>query len=162
LKAESNLDEFIPGGRAYSFHDMTAVRRALVLITMFAAEAESLLENLAEFYRTFMKQYFDQAVSLREAEAKIVGFTPSAQWRADLSAVRNHTRHRFGPWLAFEDKGPAVKPRWEPVLVHDWRPERLNPKTSTSLAIFRHIRIALARAADQLGVILINEINAAP
>lgn len=46
LRQASNLDELVARGHAYSFDDDSVVRRSLVLLTMFAAEGESLFENL--------------------------------------------------------------------------------------------------------------------
>jgi hypothetical protein len=161
VRAEPDVDAYVAGGYAYSFDDVTAVRQVLVLITGFAAEAESLFENLVEFYRTFVKHYFDRSMTLSDAEAKVIGFTQNAKWRTDLNRVRNLTRHRFAPWLAFEDKGAAVQPRWEPILIHDWRTEKLSPHTSTSLAVCRDIKAAIAQAAIELRADLINQIRTA-
>ena len=54
---KTNLDSFVSNAIAYSFHNPSAVRRAIVLVTMFAAEGDSLFENLAEFYRAFVNHY---------------------------------------------------------------------------------------------------------
>jgi len=157
-----NLDELVAGGYACSFDDASAVRQALVTLTMFAAEAESLFENLVEFYRRFLEHYFDDKIDQKTAEARVVAFSSPTAWRADLNKLRNITRHRYAPWLAFEDLGQQARPRWEPLLVHDWRPERLNPSTSTSLGNVRDIKAGLASSAEGALRDLVTRVNAAP
>ncbi len=72
LDRAANLDELLAGGYAYSFEDDAAVRQALILLTMFAAEGESLSENLVEFYRRFLEHYFGDKIDLKTAEASIL------------------------------------------------------------------------------------------
>ncbi len=162
LARASNLDELVAGGYAYSFDDDSAVRQSLVLLTMFAAEGESLFENLAEFYRRFLGHYFGDKIDLKNSEARVIAFSSSTAWRGELSQLRNTTRHRFAPWLAFEDMGQPTQLRWEPVLVHDWRPEKLSHATSTPLGHLRDIKTGLAQAAQGVLRELVNRVNVAP
>lgn len=129
---------------------------------MFAAEGESLFENLVEFYRRFVDHYFGEKIDLQTSEARTLAFSNPTSWRAELKKLRNLTRHRFAPWLAFEDMGQQAKPRWEPILVHDWRPERLDPTTSTSLAHLRDIKVGLSQSAQGVVQELVGRVNAAP
>jgi hypothetical protein len=161
LDQAPNLDELAAGDYAYSFDDDSAVRKCLVLLTMFAAEGESLVENLVEFYRRFVDHYFDEKIDLTSAEAQVIGFGNPTAWRAELNRLRNTTRHRVAPWLAFEDKGQQERPRWEPVLSHDWRPERLSPATSTSLAYLRDIKAGLSQSAQGVLRALTDRVHAA-
>jgi hypothetical protein len=64
--------------------------------------------------------------------------------------------------LAFEDMGQPTQLRWEPVLVHDWRPEKLSQATSTSLGHLRDIKTRLAQAAQGVLRELVNRVNVAP
>jgi hypothetical protein len=162
LHQASNLEELVAGGYAYSFSDDSAVRRSLVLLTMFAAEGESLFENLAEFYRRFLDHYFGDKIDLKTSEGRVIAFSNSPAWRGELSLLRNTTRHRFAPWLAFEDMGQQADPRWEPILTHDWRPERLSQNTSTALGHLRDIKTGLAQAAQGVLRDLVNRVSAAP
>jgi len=162
LDGASNLDELVAGGYAFSFDDDSAVRQSLVLLTMFAAEGESLFENLAEFYRRFVDYYFGEKIDLKTSEAGVIAFSNSAAWREELNQLRNTTRHRFAPWLAFEDMGQMAHPRWEPVLTHDWRPERLSQTTSTALEHLRDIKTGLSQSAQGVLQELVARVNAAP
>jgi hypothetical protein len=162
LRQASNLEELVAGGYAYSFSEDAAVRQSLVLLTMFAAEGESLFENLAEFYRRFLDHYLGDKIDHKTSEARIIAFSNSLAWRGQLSQLRNTTRHRFAPWLAFEDMGQLAQPRWEPLLVHDWRPERPSQNTSTALGHLRDIKTGLAQAAQGTLRDLVNRVNAAP
>jgi hypothetical protein len=162
LRQASTLDDLVAGGYAYSFYEDGAVRQSLVLLTMFAAEGESLFENLAEFYRRFLNHYFGDKIDHQTSETHIIAYSNSPTWRGQLSQLRNTTRHRFAPWLAFEDMGQGAQPRWEPLLVHDWRPERLSHNTSTAFAHLRAINTGLAQAAQGTLRDLVNRVNAAP
>jgi hypothetical protein len=162
LRQASNLDDLVAGGYAYSFHEDGAVRQSLILLTMFTAEGESLFENLAEFYRRFLNHYFGDKIDHKTSETRVIAFSNSPAWRGQLSQLRNTTRHRFAPWLAFEDMRQGAQPRWEPLLVHDWRPERLSQNTSTAFAHLRAINTGLAQAAQGTLRDLVNRVNAAP
>lgn len=162
LADASDLDHLIAGGCAYSFADDPAVRRSLLLLTMFVAEGESLFENLVEFYRRFLDHYFGDRLDLNTAEARVTAFSNPTPWRGELNKLRNTTRHRFAPWLAFEDTGPETRPRWEPIVVHDWRPERLESTTSTGLGHLREIKAGLSQSAHGVLRDLVERVKAAP
>lgn len=162
LDRAPNPDELVAGNYAYSFDDDAAVRQSLVLLTMLAAEGESLFENLGEFYRRFVDHYFGETVNLKASEAKVLAFSSPQAWRAELNKLRNLTRHRFAPWLAFEDMGHPAQPRWEPLLVHDWRPDRLNAATSTSLGHLRDIKVGLSQSARGVVKDLVSRVQSTP
>ncbi len=77
-----------------------------------------------------------------------------------MNKLRNITRHRFAPWLAFEDLGQRARPRWDPMLTHDWRPELLGPATSTALGHLRDIKAGLSQSANGVLRELVNRVNA--
>jgi len=77
LRQASNLDELVTRGYAYSFSENAAVRQSLVLLTMFAAEGESLFENLAEFYRHFLDHYLGDKLDHKTSEARVIAFSNS-------------------------------------------------------------------------------------
>jgi hypothetical protein len=159
LEKDQGLQSMIDGEFAYDFDDMSAARRALLLMSTFVTEGLALFDNLVEFYRRFLEQYFDQDLSKAEAEEAVRCSATPAGWYDSLVRVRNHVVHRYAPWLAFEDNSPA-QPRFEPILVHDWRPERLGPETSTSMRTLTEIKAGLAQAANGILQNLIAQVKA--
>jgi len=91
LEDADDLPALIVGGYAYPVQNEQALRRALIGFTTFIAEARALYENLARFYRMFLRHYFREQMSEKAAYEEIAKLRPSAQWAEDLRALA--TRH---------------------------------------------------------------------
>lgn len=148
LEETTNLDEHIAGGYAYRVRDDAALRRALIGFNAFIAEARSLYENLARFYRVFLNHYFGEQVSEKAAYEAIAALRSSPQWATELQLLRHDILHYRSPWLRF-DVG-ASSPRFDAVLMLDWRPGATGPDAEVPMSTLRDFRTHIVWAATAL------------
>ena len=124
LERDHQVPQLIEGGYAYVFAvaDEEALHRAIVGTVSFIREARSCFENLADFRSEFLTQYVERPVENKlaryEALNKILG---KPKWVDDLRDLRHELSHDRYPWLAFRVRS-RKRPKYEPVLVLDWRP----------------------------------------
>jgi len=112
LEDADDLPALIVGGYAYPVQNEQALRRALIGFTTFIAEARALYENLARFYRMFLRHYFREQMSEKAAYEEIAKLRPSAQWAEDLRLLRHDILHYRSPWLRLEVNSST--PRFDP------------------------------------------------
>lgn len=146
-------------GRGYRFQNDTALRRVLLGATSFIAESRSCFENLANFYREFMRHYFGESVSKTQSRERIAQSTSGATWAENLRGLRHDVLHHRAPWLAFELTG-GTSP-FEPVLVLDWRLGSRGTGAAVRFEILRQIRAGLAEAVLRMRDELVGRVNAA-
>lgn len=146
LRRRLPTGQMLKGDVAYTFHNGRGVIKAVSLLGAYATEAESLFDNLVDFYRRFLKKYGGQDISQADAETEVTATGGIEQWRVDLSKLKNLFVHRLAPWLAFEINSRGRR-LYQPVLIHDWRPECLSPAGCTPLETLRRVRAAVSKAA---------------
>ena len=157
LKREPNVTGYV--GQAYQFQNDTALRRVLLGATSFIAESRSCFENLADFYREFMRHYFGESVSEKQSLERIAQSTSGAKWAENLRGLRHDVLHDRAPWLAFELTG-GTSP-FEPVLVLDWRVGSQETGDAVSFETLRQIRAGLVEAVLRMRDELVDRVNAA-
>lgn len=156
LKQVSNLDAYVQGGYAWMFDDDEALRRLLTGVSCFLAESRACFENLAVFYREFVRHYFSESVSLSASYERIAQLTSAPKWADDLKSIRNEVVHDRAPWLEFEI-GPG--PLYEPIFIFNWRPGPLAPGDNVSMETIKTIRAGLAEAALKLRDYLVERVK---
>lgn len=101
---------------------------------------------MATFYRQFLRHYFGQEVSKPSSSSeKVAQATRDPQWATDLRNFRHEVLHDRAAWLAFEIL-PERLPKYEPILVLNWRPGPLAPEDYVPLDSLRRIRAGLREA----------------
>ena len=158
LKAADNIDKYIEGGYAYSFKDEAIVRRVLIGTNSFITECRSCYENLADFYREFMRHYFSEQISERASYKMLASVTRNPAWAADLRKLRHEVLHDRAPWLAFE-KHLNPPPEYEPILVLNLKVRALESDDYVSFKTLREIRNGLEEAAIKLRDELISRVR---
>ena len=157
---DAEVDSLMRGGYVYTFRDYRPVRLVLVGAAAFIAESRACFENLADFYQAFVGNYFDERVGNKATGyAAITGMTPRQQWATDLRTVRHEVLHERSLWIAFELRDTT--PRYEPLLLLNWRPGQFQPDDCVKFQTLRDIRDGLAEAALQLRHRLIQRVEAA-
>jgi len=150
-------------GKAYgfTFADYKAVRRVLIAAASFIAESRAGFENLSDFYREFLANYFDYNVGDKAAGyAAVASMTVCPQWATDLKNARHDVLHERSMWIAFEVRDTS--PRYEPLLLLNWRPGRFQSKDCIKFQTLREIRDGLLEAAEGMRHRLIQRIETLP
>jgi hypothetical protein len=160
IERAANLDSYIQGGYAFSFENETALRRVLIGANSFITESRSCFENLAAFYREFLRHYFGQEISRPDSYAKLTQLARDPKWATDLRAFRHEVVHDRAPWLAFEVR-PGTSPKYEPILVLNWRPGPLLRDDYLTFESLRRIRLGLSEAMVGLRTELIRRVISA-
>jgi hypothetical protein len=148
LEEADDLDALIAGGYPYRIENELALRRSLIGFNAFIVEARSLFENLARFYQTFLMHYFAEAISETRAYEVIAALRPSAEWANQLRLLRHDIVHARSPWLRFDVT--AATPRFDPVLVLDWRREGASPNAEVHITALREFRTSIVSATSLL------------
>lgn len=157
---DADIDSLMRGGYVYTFKAYRPVRLVLVGAAGFIAESRACFENLAHLYRAFVQNYFDERVGNEAASyAAIAGMTPRQYWVTELKRVRDTVLHERSLWIAFEVRDTT--PRYEPLLLLNWRPGQFQPDDCVKFQTLRDIRDGLAEAALQLRHRLIQRVETA-
>ena len=160
IERTTDLDSHIKGGYAFSFENEAALRRVLIHANSFITESRSCFENLAAFYREFLRHYFGQEISKPDSYKKLTQLARDPKWASDLRAFRHEVVHDRAPWLAFEVR-PGMSPRCDPILVLNWRPGPLSPDDCVTFESLRRIRLGLSEAMVGLRAELIRRVISA-
>jgi hypothetical protein len=146
---------------AYTFRGYAPVKRVLICAASFIAESRACFENLADFYRNFSVTYFDDRIgSDAAAYTAVAAMTASPQWATDLKKVRDDLLHERALWIAFEVLDSS--PRYEPLLLLNWRPGHFRPNDCIKFRTLREIRDGLLEAAEAMKRRLIHRIGGLP
>jgi len=124
LEADPKLPDIIAGKYAYIFSgsDEIAVHRLLVGSVSFIREARSCFENLADFRSEFLMHYLGRQIEDKKAQYNALNsILGNPRWTEDLRLLRHEVSHYRYPWLAFNVR-KLQPPKYEPVLVLNWRP----------------------------------------
>jgi hypothetical protein len=155
---DAQVDALMRGGYVFTFSDYRAVRLVLVAAAAFIAESRACFENLADFYREFVWNYFDVRVGNEAAGyTAIAGMTSRQQWATNLKTIRDEVLHDRSLWIAFEVRD--ARPRYEPLLLLNWRPGQFQPDDCVTFQTLRDIRDGLAEAALHLRHELIKRVE---
>lgn len=148
-----NVATHVAGRYAYVFQDAdeAAFQRVLVGAASFLREARSCFENLADFRAEFLAHYLGARLpgdkkSRYEALNKVLG---RPKWIEDLRDLRGDLTHYRYPWLCFRVRSRG-SPKYEPVLVLDWRPEAAGPSDRIPFSTLRRIRSGIWSAARRV------------
>ena len=133
---------------------------SLIGFNAFIVDARALFENLARFYRTFLKHYFAETVSAAKAYEAIAALRPSPEWAEQFRLLRHDIIHSRSPWLRFDVT--TATPRFGPVLVLDWRPGAAGPDAEVHVTALREFRTSIVPAASLLRDELIARVVAWP
>jgi hypothetical protein len=150
-----------PHGTAYTFHapaDRT-IQRLLIALDAFVSQTRSTFENLARFYRVFVRDYFGEKVSQKGSYQVVSELFPDPAVAERLHDLRHELRHRHAPWIAFLVAGDP--PRFEPRLSFDWRPEATAPSGFVTMTQLSEIHFGLWHARDHLQEALVRRIEKA-
>lgn len=86
IEQTADLDSYLQGGYAFSFENEAALRRVLIDASPFITESRSCFENLATFYREFLRHYFGEEISKPDSYDKLAQLTRNPNWATDLRA----------------------------------------------------------------------------
>jgi hypothetical protein len=104
-------------GHAFSFRNEKALQRVLFGTTAFITESRACFENLAAFYREFLRTYFDQTIGKKAAYEVVTNSTKDSAWADALRRIRGDVIHQRSLFLAFVDEAG-----WPPIFSMNWRP----------------------------------------
>jgi hypothetical protein len=159
----SEIAGLLREGKAYTFRyeDYGAVRRVLIGGGAFITESRACFENLADFYRDFLKTYFDEVVGDTAAgHAAVAAMTTNRQWASALRNARHDVLHGRSMWIAFEVRD--TEPRYEPMLLLNWRPGHFLSEDCIKFQALREIRDGLHEAAEGTRDRLIQRVRSLP
>jgi len=108
----------------------------------------------------FLSHYFREQISEKTAYEEIAKLRPSAQWAEDLRLLRHDILHYRSAWLRFEVNSST--PRFDPVLVLDWRPGATGPDAEVKMFALRQSRTDIVHATSILVDKLIADVAAWP
>jgi len=157
---DAEINNLRAEGSVYTFGDYRAVRKLLIGAGSFITESRSCFENLACFYREFLRNYFEEMVSVASSYAIVAHMASTEQWADDLQRIRHDLLHERSMWLAFEVRSGQT-PRYEPLLLLNWRPGRFQPDDCVPFQVLRDIRAGLAEAAAGLQESLVRRVSVA-
>jgi hypothetical protein len=140
-----------PYGTAYTFGDPEdrTIQRLLIALDAFVSQSRSTFENLAAFYRLFIRDCFGEIMSEKGSYDFVSKLFPEPAVASLLHDLRHEMRHGRAPWICFlvvaEDP-----PRFEPQLSFDWRPEATVPRNFVTMTQLSQIHFGLWHARDRL------------
>lgn len=149
LKRAENIDKYIERNAVYPFRNEAAVRRVLIGANCFIAECRSCFENLACFYREFLRHYFSENISLPTSYEKVASLAQDSRWADDLKKIRDDIIHDRAPWLAFLVRNNPPK-KYEPILVFHYTVQGLTENDYVPFETLRRISLGLAEAVRTL------------
>ena len=158
LKRAESIDKYIAQKSVYPFGNEPAVRSVLIGASCFIAESRSCFENLACFYREFLRHYFAENVSKAESYEKVVLLTHDSRWADDLNNLRNNIIHDQTPWLAFLVRNNPP-PKYEPILVFNYTAQALTENDYVPFETLRRIYAGLQEAVQTLAQNLANRVG---
>lgn len=153
------LERHLSKGAAYTFKkkDRAGILRLLIAIDSFISESRSLFENLAHFYRLFLKAFFGETVSEVGAFKFLASLFRDPALAERLRVVRHDIRHQRAPWLRFRVTGDP--PLFEPELELNWRPEASDEADFVRMKQLAEISGAIWEAALDLQAHLVARVN---
>ena len=142
LAKDADLSPYVEGRYSFDFNEDEAIRAVLINATGFISEARSCFENLSDFHREFLQQYFGEVLREKDRYEEVVKLTTNRAWADDLRRYRHDIRHDRAAWLAFEViSGPPT--RYDPVLVLNWRQGHVGADDAVTFRTLRSIRDGL-------------------
>jgi hypothetical protein len=147
-----------PHGTAYSFDDpeQRTIQRLLIALDALVSQTRSTFENLAAFYRVFVRDYFGEKVSREGSYQFVTELFPDPSVAKLLHNLRHEMRHGRAPWPSFlhaEDP-----PRFELQLSFEWRPEVMVPRDFVTMTQLSQIHFGLWHARDRLQQALVRRV----
>jgi hypothetical protein len=149
LAKEPDLSSYVAGAYAFDFNEDEAIRGVLINTTGFISEARSCFENVADFHRDFLRDYFGEVIAEKDRYEEVAKLVTERAWADELRKHRHDIRHDRAPWLALEVI-PGPEARYDPVLLLNWRPGHLGPDDCITFSALRAIREGLGRALSQV------------
>jgi hypothetical protein len=113
----------------------------------------SCFENLANFYREFVRNYFNENISKADSYAKVAASVDAPAWADRLGLNRHDIVHERSPWIRFDVQ---LHPRrYQAVLILEYRlnaPAR--PEDEIGVEVLRNLQgqltVALAAIRREL------------
>jgi len=96
LASRSEIESLVEGGYAYRVQDEAALRRVIIGLNSLVVESRSCFENLAKFYREFVRNYFklnNQIPALRHF-ANLARFHKGREDRRPAEGYAEQADHR--------------------------------------------------------------------
>jgi len=145
LDGESEIDSLVDGGFAYRVKNEAALRRVIIGLDSLVVESRSCFENLAKFYREFVRNYFDENVSETASYAKVAASVPVPGWAEGLRLSRHDIVHDRSPWIRFQVQ--SLPRAYQAVLILEYRINAPSaPKDEISLVGLRTLQANLTAA----------------
>jgi hypothetical protein len=119
LESEADLDALVAGGYAYRMRDEVALRRVIIGLNCLVVESRSCFENLAKFYREFIRNYFGESISVGDGYAKVAAAVDVPGWADNLGLSRHDIVHERSPWIRFEIQSQPR--RYQAILILEYR-----------------------------------------
>ncbi len=89
-------------GAAFAFSNDKTVQQVLFGATAFITESRSCFENLADFYRLFLKTYCNRTIGEPESYDVVARSTGESAWSDALRRIRGDLIHERSLFLAFD------------------------------------------------------------
>jgi hypothetical protein len=153
---DTELDQLLRSGVSFRFQDYAHVRRALIAASVYLSESRACYENIARFYRFFLRNYFEQFIG-EEAALEAIAHVIPGNWSADLRRLRNDVLHQRSLWLALT----VSEQRYEPIFLLNWRPGQFQPDDCITMTALRAIAVGLHQAAASVRMELIKRVREA-